>query len=194
MGRTALVTGSAARVEPVADALVADGVTVVRATTGPELAGIVASIVAGVGPGGIDLYVQLPVELAPTGDTVVSRAGEFLRQGLLARFAETDEVLPLLSPDASVLLVTGHTMAGRDVPDDHNARIAMLRVLTHAIRADRAPSRVRVTIVDGSQPPAQIARAAQERSSPDRAARAAQPEREYEDWRAEVLGLAEAEF
>ena len=102
-------------------------------------------------PGSVGCYVQLPVGITPSGETAVSRVHSFLEEGLLTRFRLVDAVLPALAEDATVLLVGGHTQVEQQAPDDQGARRALLTVLAHAVRADRAPVATRVRVLDHTQ-------------------------------------------
>ena len=55
------------------------------------------------------------------------------------------------------MLVGGQTNVDVDAPDDADARAAMLRVLAHAMRAERAPERLTVRVADRSWTAEQIA-------------------------------------
>jgi hypothetical protein len=125
-----LVTGSPEAVEPVVAAVRAAGAEAVGVTTD------VLAALEELEPGSVGCYVQLPVGIAPSGDTAVSRVHSFLEQGLLTRFRLVDAVMPALAEDATVLLVGGHTQVGQQAPDDQSARRALLTVLAHALRAD----------------------------------------------------------
>jgi len=197
MAATVLVTGSPERVEQVVTALRAAGAEAVGRTDLDRLDAELAAFA----PGSLAGYVQLPVSLQVTGETVVSRVRGFLESGLLSRFRLAEAVLPALSADSRVLLVAGHTPVDRSTPDDQAARVAFLEVLAHAIRADLAPAKVRVRVLDHRQPPADIARLAlaeppapapgrwpEQRNLAEREA-----ELSYQDWRTEVLGLARIE-
>ena len=186
-----LVTGSPEAVEPVVAAVRAAGV---------EAVGVTADVLAALkelDPGSVGCYVQLPVGIAPSGDTAVSRVHSFLEQGLLTRFRLVDAVMPALAEDATVLLVGGHTQVGQQAPDDQNARRALLTVLAHALRADRAPVATRVRVLDHSNTASEIADLAVTGRGPSqeqRSARSAESVRAYEDWRTELFGMARAEI
>jgi hypothetical protein len=190
-----LVTGSAERVEGVIAALRAAGV---EATGVTDLASL-ADQVKTFPPGSLDYYVQLPVSLRPTGDSLVSRVRDFLDKGLLTRFRLAESVLPVLSADGRVVLVGGHTPVERDAPDDRAARSALLDVLAHAIRADKAPAKVRVRIFGHQLDPAELVRSmltweAAGDGPEARAAVSGDATISYQDWRTEVMGLASVEF
>lgn len=194
MTRRVLVSGGDQRVREVAAALRDAGAEVVVVDDLAALPGVVSGLPAG----SLHGYVQLPVSVPLEGDSVVQRVRGFLEGGLLARFDAVQDVLPALAADARVLLVAGNTTAGgRDLPDDRAARAALLDVLSHAIRADRADAPVRVHVLD--QRPAQelaetVLRAAAVPPSPEVAdLRRREVEMSYDDWRTEVLGLATVE-
>jgi hypothetical protein len=192
---TVLVTGSDRRVNAVAAALRAAGADVLSAPGLDELDEVVSLL-----PGSLDCYIQLPVTLRPSGEAVVSRVRDFLDKGLLTRFRLAEAVLPALSSNGSVVLVAGHTPSEASAPDDEAARIAFLHVLAHALRADKAPAKLRVRVVAGQSNANEIAQVALI-SEPAPHARAAprdpvanEHEMSYQDWRTEVLGLVSIEF
>lgn len=189
-----LISGAKPLAEAVEAALRQAGADVVVS----EDVGRVAEAVAGLEPGSVEAYVQLPVTLATRGETVVARVRQFLSEGLLSRFEAVEAVLPALAPDARVLLVSGTTSrdAG-ELPDDRRARLALLEVLAHAVRADGSPSRVRVHTVSSGLGAEELAAVALGRARPQSSAvadlQARESEMTYEDWRTEVLGLATVE-
>lgn len=155
----------------------------------------------------LDAYVQLPtllpVENQSSADSLVERVGRFLADGLLTRFRSAAAVLPQLSEDATVVLVAGNTPVPGTGVDDQAARGSMLRVLAHALRAEEAPRRLRVRVLDHGSSPDAIARCASgedvvKSSSTSSAsgppAGSSDVDMSYADWRTEVLGLAHAEF
>ena len=192
MQRTALVTGSSARVAEVADALERAGFTVVRVTNGDD----VASACAGIPPGGLSCYVQLPRDTKVVGDTLVERVHHFLTSGLLTRFEITAAVLPLLGPDASVVFVAGN-VPGAATPDDRHARIDLLRVLARAVLAECSEGDVRAVVVGYDRSADEIAEIALHRGE-DKLRRAAEyaatsPDMPYADWQREILSLSTTE-
>lgn len=194
MAQQALVSGSDERVGQVAEALRAAGAEVVVS----DVPSMLAEVLAGSAPGSLDCYVQLPVNVDVSGATVVGRVRMFLQKGLLARFDAVDLVMPALRDDAVVVLVSGNTAVQTDVmPDDSAARFALVNVLAHAIRAQGSPGKVRVRLLDSGSDPADIASVALrgEVVAPARLSqvKAREAELSYEDWRAEVMGLATME-
>ena len=73
----------------------------------------------------------------------------------------------------------------------------MLRVLAHAIRADLAPKRVRVRVITGERSDEEIVDFARSGAKDPHAELpmldAHDPAGSYEDWRIQVLGLAQVE-
>lgn len=97
MGRTALVTGSTERAGDVSTALEKAGFTVTQAGGHPS---DIEAACAGLAPGSLHCYVQLPRQTTVSGPTLVERIHEFLSEGLLKRFEAAGKVLPLLARDA----------------------------------------------------------------------------------------------
>jgi hypothetical protein len=186
MTKVALVTGSSDRVAALRAEFEDNGV---RALGLDEMRAEVAAI---------DCYVQLGVTVPVRGETVVRRVQAFLSDGLLERFSTADRVRPLLAPDAIVLLVAGNTPGELTAPDDQAARLALLRVLAHALRADMAPDEVRVRVITSARTDAELVAYAVGGGKDPLADQAESPEdgtsgRDYEDWRAAVLGLFHVE-
>jgi len=183
-----LITGSPGRVEALAKILAAS-------------AGVEEVTLAQLGPGAsaIDYYVQLGVTVPARGDTIVRRVHSFLNDGLLDRFAIAERVLPMLADDAVVLLVAGNLPAEVAAPDDQLARLALLRVLAHAIRADLAPNRVRIRVITSERSEEEIAEFALTGAKDPQAAAPPVPDNQasgasYLDWRIQMLGLAHIEL
>jgi hypothetical protein len=187
MPRSALVTGSPARVADVADALERAGFAVTRVEDVHKL----GEACAGFEPKSLDSYVQLPRDVALAGPNLVTRVRYFLAEGLLARFEAASIVLPFLAPDASVVLVAGHLPHESETPDDRYARIDLLRVLARAILADCGAGGIKAIVVDFERTPAQIADIAR-LGSDDHLTRSeveSLPDMSYDDWQREVLSL-----
>jgi hypothetical protein len=185
----ALVSGSRTSTDPVTEALAARGARV-TVVTDPSRA---ALAVAGLSTGSVDCYIQLPVALRPAGDTVVARVRHFLDEGLITRFRLAETVLPLIKPTGNVILVAGHTPLAHEDPDDHSARLSMLQLLAHSLRADKAPQTLRVQVASAGQSAARLAAAALDGSRLDpasdgRTAPTRPSDRSYEDWRVEMMG------
>lgn len=189
MGKTALVTGSSQRMTEVSSALEKSGFAVTMAGgTRSE----VESACASMAPGTLDCYVQLPRASPVSGETLVGRVHQFLEEGLLTRFEATGVVLPLLAPDACVVLVAGN-IPGETTPDDRHARIDLLRVLARAILADSGSASLRAIVVGYDRPPEEIIDIVLSRGA-DKRRRQAQvaslsDEMDYADWQREYLSL-----
>lgn len=184
----ALVTGSGQRVDEVAKRFADEGLEVRTAANAAALAGLDLSA-------GVERYVQLPSSIQPVGDTVVGRVRAFLSEGLIGRFALVETVLPALTADATIVLVSGNTPTeGAEVPDDQRSRLAFLDVLAHAARAEVGARGGWVTVVAGTRGDADLVDFALRRSAPSTTG----PEsgermsrKQYEDWRTEVMGLVD---
>ncbi len=184
-----LISGAEQATQPVRAALERSGSTVLQADADPgEKA---------------DAYVQLPtllpVDGPSPGDSLVDRVGRFLADGLLTRFRSAAAVLPLLREGATVVLVAGNTPVPGTGVDDQAARGSLLRVLAHALRAEHAPGRLRVRVLDHGSSPDVIARCSAGEdvvtSSPSGPpAGSSDVDMSYADWRTEILGLAQVEF
>lgn len=186
---TVLVTGGGDRLDEVSSAVKATGAEVVVVDTLDRLGEAVAEQT-------FDGYVQLPVAMTPPEGSLVSKVEQFLTQGLLSRFRAAATVLPTLASNATVILVGGQTNVNVDAPDDHDARRALMRVLAHALRAERAPERLTVRTVDHTWTGEQIA-AKLTGDGPEASSSSADAEgigQAYADWRAEVVGLMRVEF
>jgi hypothetical protein len=152
----------------------------------------------GTSPVPVDCYVQLGFTVPARGDTVVRRVRSFLSDGLLERFAIVERVLPQLADPATVLLVAGNESSEAAAPDDRAARLMILRVLAHAVRADLAPGRVRVRVIGGGRSDAELVQYAisgdkDPSTTPPGAPDEVRDGVAYQDWRTEVLGLFQVE-
>jgi hypothetical protein len=181
-----LITGSPGRVEAVAKLF--------------AVAGVEQVTLAQLGPGAsaLDYYVQLGATVPAHGDTVVRRVHSFLNEGLLDRFAIVERVLPMLADDAVVLLVAGNLPAEMAAPDDQAARLSLLRVLAHAMRADLAPRRTRIRVISSDRGDEEIVEFALTGAKDPQVAPSVSddgaPGASYEDWRIQLLGLAHIEL
>lgn len=191
---TVLVTGGGQRLTEVVEAVRGTGAE----TTVVDDLGRLGESIAG---HTFDAYIQLPVVMTPGEGSLVSRIEHFLSEGLLNRFRAAETILPTLAPSARVVLVGGQTNVDTAAPDDHEARTALMGVLAHALRAERAPERLVVRTADPSWSAADIAaqitgELARERSATtvDAAAGREAIGKAYADWRTEVLGLVRFEF
>ena len=129
---------------------------------------------------------------------MVERVRNFLEDGLLARFAAASTILPAMSEKGRVVLVGGNTLVEASTPDDHDARLALLGVLAHAIAADTAPTGIEVRVLahdEAAEHIAGVALGAEPRGEPTLAEMLdREPPMSYEDWRIEVMGLVNGEF
>jgi hypothetical protein len=186
-----LVTGGGERLTEVAEAVRATGAETTVVDSLDRLGEAVAGRT-------FDAYVQLPVAMTPRSGSLVSRVEQFLSEGLLSRFRAAETVLPALHEASTVVLVGGQTNIDVDAPDDQQARTALMRVLAHALRAERAPAHLRVRTAAPEWSAADIAASLGDHTptetpseqSADRQAIG----KAYADWRAEVLGLVRVEF
>lgn len=193
MERIALVTGSAARVADVGDALEKVGFAVTRAGGDRDS---LAAACAAIPPGSLGCYVQLPGDATVDSPSLVERVRQFLARGLLARFEAAAAVQPLLASDACVVLVAGN-LPGATTPDDRHARIDLLRVLARAILSESVERDLRAVVVGYDRSPEEIAEIAANRGE-DRRRRAAQVASlpnslNYADWQKEVLSMTTSE-
>jgi hypothetical protein len=147
---------------------------------------------ADAGPGSFDGYVQLPASFTVQGDTAVQRVRHFFAEGVLARFPAVAAALPALKADARLTFVTGVLPEDVSTDDDVAARSALIRVLSHAARAD-ASEGLRVTSLSSGSSAKEIALAALGRSSASGAVTAELSDEEYTEWRMELLGMMWAE-
>jgi hypothetical protein len=190
MERSAVVTGSPARVGDVAIALKEAGYDVTEVGCGgrrDEVAGVLGSA-------SVHTYVQLPWDVEAPALSAIQQVHEFLTGGLLARFQMANEMLPLLRPGASVVLVAGHRPVGAHSPDDRHARKSLLRLLARAIEADTAGAGVTAVVVGEQCSPAEIAEIALHRG-PDHRRRLTEyaahgQELSFADWQREILALS----
>jgi len=190
-----VVTGASASVGPVCEALQQAGATVVAVNAEADLDRAVAGRA-------VEAYVQLPTVLASqdgeAANSLVESVARFLSDGLLSRFRLAGKLLPQLTGDARVVLVGGNSPVPGTAADDQQARLALLRVLAHALRAEEAPRHLRVRVLDHDAHPQTVARIALGEEVPQARPRPQAPDEaddlSYEDWRTQVLGLTSLEF
>lgn len=191
MERSAVITGSPARVGDVAIALKEAGYDVTEAGGGERLGDLARSL----GSDSVHTYVQLPWDVETSVPGAIGQVHEFLSAGLLARFQMANAMLPLLRPGASVVLVAGHRPVPH-TPDDRHARRSLLRVLARAIEADTTEAGVRTVVVGDRCSPAEIAEIALHggpdlrRRLPEYAAHG--EDLNFADWQREILALSTA--
>lgn len=194
MVSTVLVTGAADRVAEVSEALRKAGAEVVSV----DDLGKLDAALAGIAPGSLAGYVQLPVNVAARGDNVLERVRNFLEDGLLARFSAASAVLPAMSDEARAVLVGGNTLVEASAPDDHNARLGLLKVLADAFQADKSSTKIQVRVLPNDQEAEHIgavvlgAEPTREQALADLLAQ--EPKMSFDDWRIEVMGLVNGEF
>jgi hypothetical protein len=194
MGLTVVVTGAAEPVAAVSEALRHAGAEAIAV----DDLGKLEATLAGIPPGSLQGYIQLPVHVAARGGTVVERVRNFLEDGLLARFAASSTLLPVLSDQGRVVLVGGNTLVEASAPDDRGARLALLGVLAHAIQADKSTTKLEVRVLPHDQLAEDIAAVALGAEPPRERTLAEMLDREppmsFDDWRIEVMGLVNGEF
>jgi hypothetical protein len=181
---TAMITGSPERVPDVTIALKSEGFDIISSGT----AAAVAEAAAGIAPGSIDCYVQLPGGPPTNGHGALSHARTVVAEAVLARFDAAAQLAPLLAPSASVVLVAsdvGQVEEGPVARRRHALR-SLLGVLAEAIRLDYSARRVRV--VDEERSPAEIAAIARgfepAASYPELGS-----ELNFADWKSQMLSL-----
>jgi hypothetical protein len=193
VGPTVVVTGAAEQVAAVSAALRNAGAEVIAVDDLEAL----GAAVAGIAPGSLDCYVQLPGHVPARGNAVIERVRNFLEDGLLARFSAASTIMPALSDDGRVVLVGGNTPDEASAPDDQSARLALLDVLAHAIQAERSAARIRIRRLPHSESE-QIAAVAlggeptREEALAD--LQANEPKMSFDDLRIEVMGLVNGQF
>jgi hypothetical protein len=186
---TVLVSGAAAAVTEVAEALRTRGAEVTEVVDLAE----VPAVCAAAGKGAFASYVQLPATFQIRGETAVDRVHHFYADGVLARFPALAAALPSLTDVARVTFVLGRLPGDVSTPDDVQARLALTKVLGHAARADRLDGRLMVRVLEATATAEEIAGAAlgerlAQHELLDRLA-----DLRYEDWRVELLGLVSME-
>jgi hypothetical protein len=194
VGSTVVVTGAAGPVAEVAEALRHAGAEVIAV----DDLGLLDATFAGIAPGSLDAYVQLPVHVAARGDTVVERVRNFLEDGLLARFAAASAIMPAMADAGRVVLVGGNTLVEASAPDDQSARLALLGVLADAIQADKSSTRIDVRVLPHDEQAKHIGAVAMGAEPPREQTLAEMlehdPPMSFADWRIEVMGLVNGEF
>jgi hypothetical protein len=190
MTATAVVTGSAARVDDVARAIEDRGVRVLRIDRDGDAVATGADLL----PGSVEYYVQLPDDVVSPRTTRAGALGALLGAGIMGRFREVDTLLPKLAPDCAVVLVTGETVEDLSSLEYPHAPTCVLEMLADAMVTDLAPSRIRATVVSHEQSAQRIAAIALA-TGPKRAAvgagyAAQAPDMSYDDWKLACLSAA----
>jgi hypothetical protein len=171
---TALVTGGLERIHAVAFALTREGFNAF--VSGAPTSGSKE----GPRPGSVDCYIQLPSTAATRADVGVDTGavGKLVhRVGAVAR------ALPLLSPEAAIVLVADEESGDVD-------RCRTLHALTGAAVTTQVKSGVRVAVVETAEA-GHIAAVARHELGQARTISLADvaPSLAYTDWRDEVLNL-----
>lgn len=192
MVRRALVSGSFGRIGEVGMALKDAGFTVKEVDHAEPF----DQAVQRVAPRSLDCYVQLPADVDLGNATGTNWLSRFLTGPLLERVHTASMALPLLRPDATVLLVAGKDLAGAEVPAAGQFRTWFLQLLGRAMRAEPdGPTRAVVVGADSS--PGRIAEIAVDPGQEVRR-RIAEcaglgTELSFADWRREVLSRTSSE-
>lgn len=187
MTATAVVTGSAARVDDVTQAFERRGVTVLGIDRGADVAPAASVLEAG----SVAYYVQLPGDVPSPSTSRTNALAALFGQGLIPRFGEVEQLLPKLAAVCAVVLVTGEIVDDLSSLDYPHAPTCLLEMLAETIEADLVPSVARVTVVSHRHSADQIADIALA-SGPERAASMAgyaslAPDMSYDDWRLACL-------
>jgi hypothetical protein len=182
------VSGASALVSQVAEALRAQGAEVTEVTDIEDVPAAAAAAGAAV----FDSYVQLPATFTVEGDTVVRRVHHFYADGVLARFPALAGALPALTRSARLTFVLGLLPVEVATADDREARHALVRVLSHAARAD-AGGDLAVRILDTGSSPKDIALVALGRDPAREAVFERLDDMSYDELRVELLGLVSVE-
>lgn len=187
----ALVTGSPERVSDIAIALKTAGFDILSAgAISPE-------DVPDLEASSVDCYVQMPMDPPVSGGGALRRARDVIAHEMVSRFDAAAQLLPLLSPTATVLLVTEGSdvveeSAGRVGPDQKAVR-TIVGVLAEAILRDCGRSGVRTSVVAEDRAPYEIAALASHRPPeplPWWLYASVDPELDFADWRNSILCLA----
>lgn len=184
----ALVTGAPDRVPDIAIALKSAGFDILAA--GPVSAGDAPDLEES----SVDCYVQLPGDAPWPAGPAVDRTRAVLAAEM-ARFDHAARFLPLLAPDATVLLVTEDSGCGGDrgrSADPGQALRTLVGVLAEAIVRDGGRRGVRATVVGGDRTPDEIAEVAAQRppeALPWWLYAGVDPDLGFADWRNSVFCL-----
>lgn len=197
MANTVLITGSTSGTEAMAAAVTSAGGEPIVARSPEEL----ATALNTVGDGELQYYVQMPTSVTPFGSSVTTRIHNFLSEGLLTRYRTAEVVIPKLSDDARVVLVAGNVNSESSAPDDRRARLSLVHVLAHALKADKGSDGFHAEVAPAGTDAAAIASAVLTGTALTAATNAAHdaeavvdPGLDYDDWRTEMLGGMPSEF
>lgn len=187
---TALVTGSPDRVPEIAIALKSAGFDILAA--GPISPDDTLDLEAN----SVDCYVQLPADHVRPAGSALGRTRDVIAHELLDRFDTAAQLLPLLAPSATVVLVTGgpDPVDGSCTPaPDQQALRSVVGVLAGAILQDCGRAGVRATVVGEDRLPEEIAALAGRRPPeplPWWLYAGVDADLGFADWRTQVLCLA----
>lgn len=191
---TALVTGSPDRVPDIAIALKSVGFDILAA--GPISPDDTPDLEANT----VDCYVQLPADHVRPAGGALGRTRDVIAHELLDRFDAAAQLIPLLAPSATVVLVTegAHPAEGSRTPDpDQQALRAVVGVLAEAILRDCGRAGVRTTVVGEDRLPEEIAALAGHRPPeplPWWLYAGVDADLGFADWRTQVLCLASLQY
>jgi hypothetical protein len=188
---TALVTGSPERVPDITIALKSAGFDILSA--GPMSAEDVPDLEAN----SVDCYVQLPVDPPQLGGGALRRTRDVIAHEMISRFDAAAQLLPLLAPSATVLLVTEGSApidgsADRGDPDQKVLR-TLVGVLAEAILRDCGRAGVRTAVVAEDRASEEIAALTSHRPPeplPWWLYASVDPDLDFADWRNSVLCLS----
>jgi hypothetical protein len=190
----ALITGSFTRRAEVGVALKEVGFDVADGGS-PEDIGTMCSAL---GPGSFGCYVQLPRDGQKPCDghgdatTAIERLQRFLARGVLSRFDEAAEVVPLLRPGACTVLVAETHVTPAGPCGLCRAHGDLLDLLARAI-GTQSRGAVRAVVVDDDCPSEELARiaAGREWTGPRISYYAAlAPELSFCEWRQDLYSRA----
>lgn len=187
---TALVTGSPDRVPEITIALKSAGFDILAAgVESPDDAPDLQE-------GAVDCYVQLPVDRPRSPGGPLRATRDVIAHELVDRFDRAVQFLPLLAPDAVVVLVTGGAgfdhAPGRPPDPGGMAQRRLVELLAEVILRDQGRAGVRTRVVSEERASEDIAALAGAAQHPEPWWRYADldPDLGFADWRASVLCLA----
>lgn len=143
-------------------------------------------------PESLDCYVQLAGDVGTSAAGAVEQLADCLTQGLLRRVDAAAAVLPLLRPQARVVLVAEHRLSASGTPEDFRGGDHWLSVLAAAIESEKGATGVRAVVADARCSAEDLAETV---TSPPQAAwsisefAAAWEELSFADWKQEIVRL-----
>lgn len=193
--RNALVTGSPDRVPDIAIALKSAGFDIVAAGE------LTADETPDLEPNSIDCYVQLPADGPWPAGRAVDGTRAMISHEVLSRFDSAARLLPVLAPNATVLLVTDGPGFGDDGGEatgpGRRAVRTLVGVLAETIVRDGRRAGVRATVVDEHRTPDEIAAMAVDRPAdqmPWWHYAGVDPDLGFADWRNSLFCLRSADL